>query len=181
MLDDNNDHNRNGKALNENSLDRASDGAVPLKSSQDNVNGHNRNDGDNDGNENHSDEETLTLLYDTVFNRAPDAKGLATWTNELAKTGVQLNDLADTFMQSQEFTNLYGENLSDDAFIEALYSNSLGRASDDAGKAHWLEQLNSGTPRSEILTGFSESAEHVALTLTGTAAGIDTATQVNLA
>ena len=87
--------------------------------------------------------------------------------SEIAKTGVELNDIAGRFMSSQEFTNLYGNDLSDNDFIESLYENTLGRSSDVSGKAHWLDELGTGMARSEALVAFSESDEHVALTLTG--------------
>ncbi|MEO1897442.1 MAG: DUF4214 domain-containing protein [Cycloclasticus sp.] len=149
------------------------DDSLEVNSSFDDEIGHHRNDGDDDGNENHSDEQTLTLLYDAAFNRAPDSSGLSSWVSELVKTGVELRDVADNFIQSQEFINLYGDNLSNNDFVEALYENSLGRASDAAGKAGWVDQLDAGMARSDALIGFSESEEHVALTLTGTAATLD--------
>ncbi len=152
-----------------------SNGGSSTGSSNDHDRGEHRNDGDDDGNELHSDEDTITLLYDTVFNRAPDAQGLAAWATELAKTGTELDDIAELFMQSQEFSVRYGQNLSDDDYIEALYENTLGRPSDDVGKAHWVGQLDSGVSRNGILTDFSESAEHVTLVLTGISAIPDVA------
>jgi hypothetical protein len=116
----------------------------------------------------HSDEDALSLLYDAAFNRSADEEGLGHWISQLARSDISLEDVANYFIESAEFQNIYGENVSNDDFIEALYENTLDRASDASGKANWLGQLASGMARSELLTAFSESQEHANIVLTGT-------------
>jgi len=116
-----------------------------------------------------SDKDALQLLYDAAFNHSADEEGLGYWTKELAKSDVELADIAAFFLASEEFQTLYGTELSDDDFIEALYHNTLGRDSDIAGKAHWFGQLESGMARGELLEIFATSDEHQEdLALTGT-------------
>jgi hypothetical protein len=43
----------------------------------------------------------LTLLYDALFNRAPDAAGLAFWADAMSH-GVSLEHVADVMVQSPE-------------------------------------------------------------------------------
>lgn len=125
-------------------------------------------DDSDDDSHNHSDEDSLTLLYDAAFNRSPDNEGLGYWISELAKSDISINDIANLFIQSEEFQELYGEEVSDDDFIESLYVNTLDRASDAGGKAYWFGQLASGMARHELLISFSESEEHANIVLTGT-------------
>ncbi|WP_310441873.1 DUF4214 domain-containing protein [Sulfurimonas sp.] len=126
-------------------------------------------DSDESTHQDHSDEDALSLLYDAAFNRTADEEGLGHWISQLARSDISLEDVANYFIESAEFQNIYGENVSNDDFIEALYENTLDRASDASGKANWLGQLASGMARSELLTAFSESQEHANIVLTGTA------------
>ena len=46
--------------------------------------------------------------------------------------------------------------------MDVLYQNTLHRAADASGRAHYLAVLNSGVSRADLLVSFSESAEHAA-------------------
>ena len=47
--------------------------------------------------------------------------------------------------------------------MSALYANALDRPPDQAGLSGWVEALERGGSRSEVVVAFSESPEHVAL------------------
>ena len=50
--------------------------------------------------------------------------------------------------------------------MDALYANTLDRAPDAAGRAFWVQQIESGrATRAQVVLGFSESAEHRTATL----------------
>ncbi|MFD1108144.1 DUF4214 domain-containing protein [Pseudoroseomonas ludipueritiae] len=104
--------------------------------------------------------------HDTVLGRLPDAQGLTNWRTGL-DTGTQSQaNMMDGFMASDEFKARYGADTSTTDFVELLYNNALHRASDRSGKATWVGWLDSGTmTRASTVLGFSESAEHVALTV----------------
>ena len=105
----------------------------------------------------------VARLYDTVFGRLPDVGGLASWEGQLDSGAMSLDQVAASFTASAEFVATYGT-LSPAAFVTALYANTLHRAPDATGLAGWLGQLNAGASRSSVVLGFSESAEHQALT-----------------
>ena len=47
--------------------------------------------------------------------------------NDMESNGLSIQQIASNFMASPEFKNMYGENPSDNAYINALYQNVLGR------------------------------------------------------
>lgn len=97
----------------------------------------------------------VARIYQAVFGREPDSAGFDVNVDAL-RGDLELVQLANAFVGSQEFLDRFGTRDVTDAYIEALYQNVLGRASDAAGKAGWLA---SGQSAAEILIGFSESAE----------------------
>lgn len=99
-------------------------------------------------------------LYQAAFDRTPDTAGLSNWITQLDQ-GASLVMIANAFMNSPEFAATYGANLSNTALVNALYSNVLGRAGEAAGQAYWINALNSGTSRAQVLASFSESNENV--------------------
>ena len=98
-------------------------------------------------------------LYQAAFDRKPDQEGLGYWINELDK-GYALKDVAYGFLNSGEFIEKYGSNLSNEAYVDALYWNVLHRAGDADGRAHWVGALNGGFGREELLIQFSDVPEN---------------------
>ena len=98
-------------------------------------------------------------IYQAAFNRTPDNEGLKFWIAQL-DNGAALQGIANGFIQSAEFTALYGPNPSNGDFVTRLYSNVLHRAAEQSGYNWWLNKLDSGTTKTEVLIGFSESAEN---------------------
>lgn len=98
-------------------------------------------------------------LYRATLDRAPDIAGFENWAEALGD-GRSIADVVTGFVASQEFQNTYGA-LSDEAFVELLYQNVLGRASDPGGLSSWLANLSSGGTREGVVLGFSQSQEFV--------------------
>ena len=110
-------------------------------------------------------EGSIARLYVAVFNRQPDAAGHAFWV-EQAANGMNLVDMANFFVNSDEFANTYDE-LDNAAFIDLLYVNVLTRGGEAAGVEFWNGQLDSGAmSRAVVVLNFSESVEFKALTKT---------------
>ncbi len=106
----------------------------------------------------HEDFGDVGQLYFTAFGRAPDAGGLQFWLDRL-EAGVSLETIALRFTESDEFQDTYGE-LSNRAFIEQLYLNSLDREGDAGGIDFWTGGLDSGNrTRNELLVSFSRADE----------------------
>ncbi|WP_158600945.1 DUF4214 domain-containing protein [Teichococcus wenyumeiae] len=97
-------------------------------------------------------------LYEAALNRAPETAGLNFWYNHL-ESGQSLTWVAQGFMNSDEYQQKYG-GLDNGNFVEQLYQNVLGRGSDSAGFQNWMNALNSGASRADVLLGFSDSLEN---------------------
>ena len=100
-------------------------------------------------------------MYNAAFQRLPDPEGLKYWINNF-KSGVDSErEIASSFINSYEFSKEYGENISNNEFVQTLYKNVLRREPDSDGLKYWVGQLNNGIEaRNEILLGFSESNEN---------------------
>jgi hypothetical protein len=105
----------------------------------------------------------VARLYDTVFGRSPDIGGLASWRDAIESGGSSLQAVAGAFAASAEFQARYGA-LDDAGFATALYRNTLHREPDAPGLAGWTGAMARGAARSDVVLGFSESAEHRAST-----------------
>ena len=96
-------------------------------------------------------------LYQATLDRAPDVGGFGFWTDKLAGGSAYL-DAITGFVQSPEFQATYGT-LSDEAFVELLYNNVLDRPSNAGGKTFWMDFLDGGASREEVVAKFAESPE----------------------
>jgi len=99
-------------------------------------------------------------LYSGAFDRLPDSDGLRNWINANTSKAKTFGETAEEFVKSEEFKVTYGDNLSDEAFLTALYNNVLGRDPDQDGLNHYLGLLQSGKARGALLIDFSESPEN---------------------
>jgi hypothetical protein len=99
-------------------------------------------------------------LYETVFHRGPDIAGL-TYYVKLLDDGVALDAVAAEFASSAEFKALYGDNPSDEALVNTVYMNALGRAPDAAGFAYWMDLLaRDKIDAADFIVAISESPEN---------------------
>lgn len=87
---------------------------------------------------------SFTEMYIAYFNRAPDSAGLMFWANAFA-TGTSLEEIAKFFAESPEAQAIYPLDAPSSTFVEAIYLNVLGRASDAGGAAFWTSVLESGS------------------------------------
>ena len=102
-------------------------------------------------------------LYEAIFLRAPDSAGLTYWVGEIDR-GVSLRRIADQMVRAPEFVTRYGH-LDDGAFVDLVYDNVLHRSPSPADRSYWVGELAAGRrTRGQVMVGFSESAEHRALT-----------------
>lgn len=105
----------------------------------------------------------LVRLYYSAFARIPDAGGLTFWLQH-AQAGTPLDTIAEAFVMTPEFAEVYGAARNAD-FIDLIYQNALGRAPDAGGKAYWLEQLTQGqASRADVLTAIAMSGDMAAAT-----------------
>ena len=95
-------------------------------------------------------------LYSLCLNRKADVAGMNNWTAALNSKSQDGAHVAYGFFFSNEFKD---QNLSNEDYVEVLYQVLLGRSSDAAGKAGWVQQLSKGTDRLDVFRGFVHSNE----------------------
>ncbi len=79
---------------------------------------------------------------------------------------VNAEVLAQQFRVAPEFTQKYGLNLDDRTYADKLYSNVLGRPSDQGGLDFWTSHLTQGYyNRDQLMTVFAVSPENVTRTI----------------
>ncbi len=93
----------------------------------------------------------VSKVYEAVLQRAPDAGGLALFSNALSDGSLAPTGFADAIATSQEAQ-------ANVAPIVDLYT-ILGRAPDQAGLQLWVQQYEAGTPLSTIAGDFLASPE----------------------
>lgn len=101
-------------------------------------------------------------VYQAAFARTPDKAGLEFWIGQ-RDNGLDLTEIARGFTNSSEFAQVYGTNLSTEAYVDKLYENILGRDAEAVGRNFWIEALNNGgVSRVDVLEQFSEGDENFA-------------------
>jgi hypothetical protein len=101
-------------------------------------------------------------LYQAAFNRTPDSVGLGFWISAL-DGGTTLISVAQGFVNSGEFKDAYGANLSGRELVTKFYQNILHRAPEAGGLDFWSGVLDSKAAGvADVLAAISESAENKA-------------------
>ena len=102
----------------------------------------------------------VTRFYQKVLNRNPDTAGLNNWVQHLTRGTKGGDDIAKGFISSAEFIN---RNVSNTKYLEILYKSFFNRDGDSGGISNWMNKLNSGSSKSEVLDGFLNSTEFINL------------------
>jgi Ca2+-binding RTX toxin-like protein len=111
-------------------------------------------------------------LYRAAFDRPADEAGLGYWIAVLDQ-GASLASVADGFIHSDEFTQLYTGAATNADIISKLYQHILHRTPDAAGLAYWVDLLDTHQATlKDVLPLFSESQENAAAVAQLVAAGI---------
>ena len=89
----------------------------------------------------------IDVCYKAFMGRDADSAGKAYWAGEISN-GMSRDEVIDSFVDSQEFTDIIGtsdENSSDPTadFVTRLYQTVLGREPDSGGLDYWTEQIKS--------------------------------------
>lgn len=111
----------------------------------------------------HSDEYFTNLVtqdYLQLLRRTPGAAEVNSWVGVL-KGGLSAEQRLAGFTSSAEYYLRAGD--TEQAWVEALYRDVLGRDTDAAGRAAWLQSLASGASRFNVAFRIAASVEHQAL------------------
>lgn len=95
-------------------------------------------------------------MYTKALNRNGETTGVEDWTNHINTGVMSAETVAKSFFGSEEFLN---RGLSDEGYVETLYQTFMDRVSDEEGKIYWLNRINGGMSREQVLEGFSRSVE----------------------
>lgn len=101
-------------------------------------------------------ENFVRRLYLTGLGREPDEAGFRYWVNGLSSKSQTGAKAAENFLMSEELQN---KSLSDEAFLNILYTALMDRTADASGRAHWKNFLESGASRYGVLRQFLLSVE----------------------
>ena len=98
----------------------------------------------------------VTRFYQLCLLRDPDSAGLNGWVAALLDGSQTGSDVAYGFVFSPEFLN---KNTANEEYLTVLYEAFFNRLPDLAGRQGWLDTLNSGTDRVDVLDGFIYAQE----------------------
>jgi hypothetical protein len=104
-----------------------------------------------------TDEDSVTASYKIALLRAPDQDGLSYWVLQV-QGGQSRLEVLRNMVRSDEFTKSRSV-LSNEQFVNSLYTGFLARQPDEDGKAFWLNALASGGSRTDVALSFVNSDE----------------------
>ena len=109
-------------------------------------------------------EQQMTALYDTAFNRTPDAAGLALHVGLMESGLLDYNQIADAFAASDEFKKIHDED-APIVVVSTVYQFGLDRDATLPEIPAWAIPLALGTiDTGDFLVGVALSAERAVLT-----------------
>jgi hypothetical protein len=98
----------------------------------------------------------IDTRYQQLLQRAADPDGRAYYIG-LMQGGFTEADLVSALTGSSEFFGLAGNDVP--SFVDAVYASILHRAPDAGGRAFWIAQIGSGTPRGAVGRAVFDSLE----------------------
>ena len=101
-------------------------------------------------------------LYTIALGRASDPAGKQDWIDAITLRGETGAGAARGFLYSPEFLN---KNVTNEEFVATLYRTFFDREPDQAGFNAWVEVLNNGGSKEEVIEGFINSTEWANLCL----------------
>lgn len=99
-------------------------------------------------------QEFVLRFYKYILEREADAAGLEYWAEELRHSTATY--VAIGFFRSEEYKAM---DLNSEEFIHILYHTMFDREAEAAGLTYWMDKLNSGTQRVDIMASFFNSQE----------------------
>ena len=100
---------------------------------------------------------SVARLYWAVFGRQPDDAGFAYWMARLTG-GMGLSDASRTWSSLPEWQGTY-QGTDNVTFLQRIYANVLGRPPEPGGLAYWLDRLDHGLTRSDLVLLVSDAPE----------------------
>ncbi len=89
-------------------------------------------------------------FYIAAFERAPEKGGLDYWTN-LLDSGETTSRMGDIIFNLPIVKEIYADSMTNDQFVTAVYNNVFGKTPDAEGKSFWLNAMNGGSHRGDLV------------------------------
>jgi hypothetical protein len=105
-------------------------------------------------------EDFVTRFYELCLGRSPDSAGLNGWVTALLDGFRMGSDVAYGFVFSIEFLE---KETTNEEYLQVLYEAFFDRQPDSAGLQQWLDAMENGASREDVLNGFIFSDEFIAL------------------
>ncbi|GAB2878865.1 hypothetical protein GCM10027277_55140 [Pseudoduganella ginsengisoli] len=101
----------------------------------------------------------MAQLYASLLDRAADRSGLEYWAGQM-KAGQTAKQIANNMYNSGEAQAKYA-GLSDAAYVDAIYVNTMNHAADSGGRAYWANLLaNKTLTRGELAVTLMNNVEN---------------------
>jgi len=97
-------------------------------------------------------------LYQAALDRSADQGGAQYWLDGITTGSVNYVEVAGYFLGSSEYAGKYGTQ-TNTQFVEQIYQNAFNRSAEEAGLGFWVNALDSGASRAEVLAAISGSNE----------------------
>lgn len=104
--------------------------------------------------------DSIRRLYLGFLEREPTSFEFKRDIDRYRSGEANLEGLASTLASSGLFRTRYGA-LSNQGFVERVYSNTLRRPPSEGDTHHWITTLSEGYPRGAVMLAFTESADFV--------------------
>lgn len=82
----------------------------------------------------------VSMAYDAVFDRTPDADGLAYWKAKLVSGQMDMRSMVASIANSAEFKSHHAQE-TDAEFVASIYRSTLEREPEPAGMQYWTDLL----------------------------------------
>ncbi len=106
-------------------------------------------------------------VYIACFNRNADFGGAQYYRERISTQRMTRLQMVSNFVNSNEFNNRYGSELTSQEFMTLVYNNVFGRNPDQGGLDYWSGRLDAGTiTRAELMLQFINSNEFTSNTST---------------
>lgn len=103
-------------------------------------------------------ESFVARLYE-AFGRFTEKDGIEYWVNEVTNGNTDLTHLAGSFLNTTEGQSVYSPDLGNALFVSKVYAQVLSRSLDDASKDWWVQQMQDGMTKAEVLAQIVSSDE----------------------
>jgi len=101
-------------------------------------------------------ENFVTRFYELCLGHSPDSASLNGWVEALLDGYLTASDFANGFVSSKDFLN---KNTTNEEYLQILYEAFFNRQLDPVGLQEWLDAMQNGVSREDVLDEFIHAKE----------------------